>query len=87
MASQSEQIQNHAQILQEFLSLEKYLLLKFSNLACVCESQALPDEMLKEQSITLLDLKKEVNHHLGSRQAEADKQELQAVLNCFPEKP
>lgn len=87
MASQTEQIQNHTQVLQEFLSLEKYLLLKFAHLACVCEDQTLPDEMLNDQLIALFDLKKEADNRLGKRSAEADKQSIQSILSCFPAKP
>lgn len=87
MASQTERIQNHTQALQEFLSLEKYLLLKLAHLACICEDQALPDEMLNDQLIALFDLKKEADNRLGRRSAEADKQSIQSILSCFPAKP
>ncbi len=87
MASQTERLQNHTQVLQEFLSLEKYLLLQFAHLACICEDQTLPDEMLNDQMIALFDLKKEADSRLGRRNAEADKHSIQSVLSCFPAKP
>lgn len=87
MASQTEQIESHTQALEEFLSLEKFLLLKFSHLACICEEPTLPDEMLCDQLAALFDLKKEADNRLGRRSAEADKQLMQSILSCFPTKP
>ena len=80
MASQTERLQNHTQVLQEFL-------LQFAHLACICEDQTLPDEMLNDQMIALFDLKKEADSRLGRRNAEADKHSIQSVLSCFPAKP
>ena len=58
-----------------------------AHLACICEDQTLPDEMLNDQMIALFDLKKEADSRLGRRNAEADKHSIQSVLSCFPAKP
>lgn len=87
MAQRFEQIQNHALALQDFLSLERLLLLKLAHFSCVSEEAAVPEELISEQITALFDLKAETDNRIGARCAQASASAVQSVLSCFPAEP